>query len=845
VVVAAVLAGVLLSSSGAGVRLGPDEIGAIATSSGTPTLAIRFDAQPASVAVGHDGVLWVVSTEAGTLSRIDPRTHAITQITVGSDPVAVTVAPDGHSVWVANSGDGTVSRVSTESGTVVATVRVGAGPTALVATSAAVWVANTLNGSVTRIDLPTGRRMTIPVGSEPAGIAAGGGSIWVANEGDGTLSRLDPATGTPVGAPITVGHGPTSTAFGDGAAWVVNDIDGTLSRIDPQTNAVTSTRVGQGPLHVVTGPRQVWVSDEYGGTVTQVNPASVSIAQRIRTNSAPVGLALSGDRLWVATGGIGAIAHRGGVLSALASGLFFGPGGGDPPTFDPGSAYTSQLWRVLSMTDDGLVGYRRAGGVAGAALVPDLATSLPVPTDHGLTYTFRIRTGIRFSNGVLLRASDFRAGLERAFKVGGGPVQYFASLLGGRQCLQDPPSCDLSRGVVTDDAAGTVTFNLATPDPDLLNQLTLPAAFPVPPGTPVQLRQPTAPGTGPYRIASYSPAPANNPSGHGLLVLRRNSYFHQWSPAAQPTGFPDEIVVRTNYSPTEQVAAVEDGRTDLAWDAPPTSSLAALAQNFPSQLHESVRATEYLWLNVHDAPFANIMARKALNYAIDRGALASMWGTPGSSEVLPGRPTCQLLPADFPGYVRYCPYTLDPVSSGRWLRPDIAMARALVRRSGTSGAHVTLLQFTNIRRELGQAIVSTLRTIGYRAKLDDISSQAFFGPQQAQLFRSAQAGTDDWQPDYVTPSDFFVPLVTCGQVGNGGGFCDPGLDARIHKALTDQALQGGVALQEWTGIDRSVVRSAVDVPIANSLEADFVAGRVGDFQFNPQWGVLVDQLWVH
>jgi peptide/nickel transport system substrate-binding protein len=248
---------------------------------------------------------------------------------------------------------------------------------------------------------------------------------------------------------------------------------------------------------------------------------------------------------------------------------------------------------------------------------------------------------------------------------------------------------------------------------------------------------------------------------------------------------------------------------------------------------------------LHDAPFNNVLARRALNYAVDRSALVSMWGAPGSPQALPGRPTCQLLPPNFPGYVPYCPYTLDPVSSGRWLAPNIAKARALVRQSGTSGARVTLLQFTSIKRKMGQMIVSTLRKIGYRAQLEDVSPDTFFGPRQSQLYRSVQAGTDDWYADYVAPSDFFVPLVACGQIGtNGGRFCDPSLDERIHKALTDQSLRAGVALQEWTAIDRWIVDNAVDVPISNALEADFLARRVGDFQFSPQWGVLVDQLWV-
>jgi YVTN family beta-propeller protein len=848
VIVAAAIVVALGSGGSAGARLAGDEVGAVDTGSGQVASALPVSSPPTSVAVGGDGSIWVASAAAGTLSRIDPKTHAVTQIPVGSDPVAVAVAPGG-SVWVANSGDGTVSRVSPQDDRVVGQpIQVGAGPSALVATPSAVWVANTLNASVSKIDIAGDRVVAkIPVGSEPAGIAAGGGSIWVADQGDRTVYRLDPQTGAQVAAPVTVGNGPVGVAYGDGAAWVANSTDGTLMRIDPQSNSVTGTiPVGQGPYDVVAGRGRVWVSDEYGNAVAQVDPATLTVVHTTSTSSAPLGLALAGDRLWVATDSNGSAAHRGGVLNALASGLTFGVGSQDPATFDPGSAYTEQLWRVLIMTGDGLVGYRRAGGIEGSALVPDLATSLPVPTDNGLTYTFRIRSGIRYSDGVLLRASDFRAGLERAFKVGGGPVQYFASLIGGQQCLQHPPACNLSHGVVADDATSTVTFHLAAPDPDLLNQLALPAAYPVPPGTPVQLRGPTVPGTGPYEIVSYSPAPSQDPQRHGLLVLSRNPYFRQWSAAAQPDGFPEQIVIHTNYSPAEQVAAVKQGRADFAWDGPPPAALTGLAQSLPLQLHENVRGSNYLWLNVHLAPFDDVLARRAFNYAIDRNALASMgWTPPGGTQAVPGRRTCQLLPPDFPAYVAYCPYTLEPVSSGRWLAPDVATAQALVRQSGTLGDRVTVLQYTSLDRRVGQEIVSTLRAIGYRATLEDAPLSRYFGRQSERLYSSVQAGTLDWIADYVGPSDFLVPLIECGQIAtNDGKFCDPSLDARIRKALADQSVQAGVALQEWTAIDRSVVNDAADVPISNSLEADLVARRVSDFQFNPQWGVLVDQLWV-
>jgi peptide/nickel transport system substrate-binding protein len=126
----------------------------------------------------------------------------------------------------------------------------------------------------------------------------------------------------------------------------------------------------------------------------------------------------------------------------------------------------------------------------------------------------------------------------------------------------------------------TVTIHLAKTDPDLFAQLTLPAAYPVPPGTPVHLRARSVPGTRAYEISYYRPAASNHPHAHGLLVLTRNPYFRQWSAAAQPAGFPKRIVVRTNYSPARQVAAAEQGRADLAWDPPPQNEIAELSQNY-------------------------------------------------------------------------------------------------------------------------------------------------------------------------------------------------------------------------------------------------------------------------
>src|SRR5438094_6630676 len=72
---------------------------------------------------------------------------------------------------------------------------------------------------------------------------------------------------------------------------------------------------------------------------------------------------------------------RGGTMILLAHAGF--SGGADPQI-----NYTLQEWQLLIVTHDGLTAFKRVGGKGGTKLVPDLAVSVPKPTNGGKTYTF-------------------------------------------------------------------------------------------------------------------------------------------------------------------------------------------------------------------------------------------------------------------------------------------------------------------------------------------------------------------------------------------------------------------------------------------------------------------------
>jgi DNA-binding beta-propeller fold protein YncE/predicted Ser/Thr protein kinase len=211
---------------------GNAELGRIDAANGNVQPGLAVEDTPHSVAAGATRV-FVTNEGAGTVSEFyvpsgEPRRDPFPS---GTGPRGIAIADEA--IWVANSGDGTVTRIA--HGRITHTIEVGAGPAGVAAGAGAIWVANEGDGTVSRIDVssPDAEPETVEVGDAPTGIAYGEGSVWVANSGDDTVSRLDPADGEPVGEPIDVAGTPTGVAAGEGSVWVTATDRDVVVRIEP------------------------------------------------------------------------------------------------------------------------------------------------------------------------------------------------------------------------------------------------------------------------------------------------------------------------------------------------------------------------------------------------------------------------------------------------------------------------------------------------------------------------------------------------------------------------------------------------------------------------------------
>jgi serine/threonine-protein kinase len=267
---------------------------------------IAVGSRPQAVAFGLGGV-WVANSGDDTVSFVDPQSNAVvgTPIRVGRDPEAVALVR--HSVWVANHADDTVSRISAPHRNVVdAPLQVGSEPYALARAGRYLWVANEADGTLTQIDARQGvvtRKAVKLGGGLGGGLAADRSAVWVGSYTSGRLRRVDAGSGRLLGRSIPVGGHPQAIALSDRYVWVAVTSPDAVVRLDRRSGRVVGS-----PIPITSGPptalavsgRDVWVANNDGkliridATTNRLRGRPISVGQIISS----IGL---GDGVWTAS----------------------------------------------------------------------------------------------------------------------------------------------------------------------------------------------------------------------------------------------------------------------------------------------------------------------------------------------------------------------------------------------------------------------------------------------------------------------------------------------------------------------------------------------------------------
>jgi peptide/nickel transport system substrate-binding protein len=244
-------------------------------------------------------------------------------------------------------------------------------------------------------------------------------------------------------------------------------------------------------------------------------------------------------------------------------------------------------------------------------------------------------------------------------------------------------------------------------------------------------------------------------------------------------------------------------------------------------------------MNTRVPPFNDVRVRRALNYAVDRAALARIYDA---------QPACQVVPPQMPGYSPYCPYTMHPRANGTWSAPDLITARRLIAASGTKGMRVRVIN--DLPTPDLSFIVTLLRKLGYRASPWIVPGRRY-GLTISDSRNRVQIGSGGWGTDYPAASNRFDVKFSCGIYrpadpfnNNDAEFCNRRIEAEADRARQLGLTDPPAANRAWERVYRDIADQAPWLPTVTPTWTDFLSKRAGDYQFHPLWGILIDQLWV-
>ena len=476
-------------------------------------------------------------------------------------------------------------------------------------------------------------------------------------------------------------------------------------------------------------------------------------------------------------------ATRGGVYRTAVTS--FGLTNNMDPVGETQIGFAFALYDAMIRT---LVTFRHESGAAGTQIVPDLATTVPAPTDGGLTYTFHLKPGIKFAPPVNreITSHDIAYAFQRINdqKLVAQYGYYYDGVIKGLTGKAKSPNNHIS-GIETPNNT-TIIFHLTSPVGDFLQRIASPAAAPVPPEVAKCFNTPGGYGrdmiaSGPYMFAGSAAVDASSCSAlkpmSGFdptknITLVRNPNYAQSTDNTR-ANYLDGVQIGVDPNVADIFARIQKGQLDGSMIDPPPATVTrqyltdpALKKDFHSDL---INQVESVTMNLAVAPFTNIHVRKAVAWVLDKSTMLRSLGGEShfalATHIIP--PT---LPGGLP--VSYDPYK-TPNESG-----DLAKAQAEMKQSpydtnhdGKCDASVCKnLAFINIAAFSGvdTVVQNDLAKIGIQIVPRDLSVTtaftALFTIKQLEPMSALGGGYADYTGTYSFAQPNFGSTALSGPV---------------------------------------------------------------------------------
>lgn len=423
----------------------------------------------------------------------------------------------------------------------------------------------------------------------------------------------------------------------------------------------------------------------------------------------------------------------------------------DPRSLDPALSTDVPTGRAVGYVFDGLVRF-----TPDAQVVPGLARSWDVSTD-GMTYTFHLRTGVKFHDGRPFRArnviSTFQRVLDPKTKGGRGWPLY---PIDGAKAYAEGKGGSIAGLSSPNDS--TVVIRLSEPFAIFPKLLAMPVAAIVPDSLPANFGENPI-GTGPWKFVEWR--------HDDYLKFAANTEYFGGRPKT------DSLVARIIPEPSTAVAEFESGNVDVLvvpegetrnWEQ--TDEKKAMLESAPAL------RVFYVAINTTRGPLADKRVRQALNYAVDANAILD--------GIVSGRGTLAtgVVPPSLPG----------GDSTRRRFTRDVAKAKQLLAEAGfANGIDVELWSSqTPPFPRIAQIIQAYLKEANVRVTLVQRDASSM---REAARAGKTDMTVKDWWADYPDAENFLYPLLHTANRGVGGNvsfYSNPEFDRLVNDARREQ-----------------------------------------------------------
>ena len=513
-------------------------------------------------------------------------------------------------------------------------------------------------------------------------------------------------------------------------------------------------------------------------------------------------------------------AKKGGTMTVYAEST--------PSTFDPTNIYYTDGNQIAKLAFRTLTQFDIRDGKP--VLVPDLAEDLGKVSADKLTWTFKLKQGIKYQDGTPVKAADFAYAIKRSFAhdiFDAGPT-YQLSYFKDADTYKGPyASGENYSGVETPDDS-TLVIHLKTPFPDLPYYGTFPMFTPIPKAKDTKQSYEQHPmTTGPYMWQSYNPGAelklVKNPNWDPNTDPVRHQYVDAWDFKWGGDAIKSQQQVLASQGP--DAAAVEYDNIDA-------SVVPQLTGDKKAQLIQG--ASPCTIVEQMDTRKIPLEVRKAIAVAYNWDEMNKVAGNTS----LTTEPASSILPPAVPGYTKFTVPGLTGTGQG-----DPAKAKQMLQAAGKLGFQLswyysndsqTSSQLTQARTKFLEAAGFTVKPIGVpKAQIRKYTGN-YSGA--ANMLWSPRG----WCSDWPSGSSWFPVLFKSQSVKDQnsiGMLQDPALDKKIDDV---SALPLDQQAAKWGELDKYILETYMPaLPFYYDKMAIVVGNKVGGAVGDPTQGLPI------